>query len=72
MYAPLEAIAFIFELAVPRMAMRDLPTDIRIGDLHEREEDLKSMLENVRKDIDAFVDGAPQFDDLTMLVFRYF
>ncbi len=35
------------------------------------EEDLKSMLENVRKDIDAFVDGAPQFDDLTMLVFRY-
>ena len=30
------------------------------------------LLKLVRKEIDAFVDGAPQFDDITMLCFRYF
>lgn len=31
----------------------------------------KELLENVKKDIDAFVDGSPQFDDITMLGFIY-
>ena len=34
--------------------------------------ELKVLLENVKKDIDAFVDGAEQFDDYTMLVLDYF
>ncbi len=32
----------------------------------------KKILENVRKAVDEFVGGAPQFDDLTMLGFTYF
>ena len=31
-----------------------------------------TLLKNVRRDIDAFVGDAPQFDDLTMLAFQYF
>ena len=27
--------------------------------------------DGVKEDIDAFVDGGPQFDDITMLAFRY-
>ncbi len=38
-----EAIAFIFELAVPRMAMRDLPSSIRMGDRRDREDDMRSI-----------------------------
>ena len=33
---------------------------------------LKSLLDNVRSAVDSFVKGAPQFDDLTMLAFRYY
>ncbi len=33
--------------------------------------DPKTMLENVRADIDGFVGDAPQFDDITMLGFKY-
>ena len=33
--------------------------------------DPKTMLENVRSDIDLFVGDAPQFDDITMLGFKY-
>lgn len=33
--------------------------------------DPEQMLKNVRASIDAFVDGAEQFDDLTMLCMRY-
>ena len=33
--------------------------------------DPKTMLENVRSDIDLFVGEAPQFDDITMLGFKY-
>ncbi|MBR3630524.1 MAG: SpoIIE family protein phosphatase [Oscillospiraceae bacterium] len=33
---------------------------------------LKDMLQGVRQSIDAFVGEAPQFDDITMLGFRYF
>ena len=31
----------------------------------------EELLRNVREDIDAFVAGAPQFDDITMLCLRY-
>jgi serine phosphatase RsbU (regulator of sigma subunit) len=34
--------------------------------------DLKEALANIRKDIDAFVGDAPQFDDITMLMFNYY
>ena len=34
--------------------------------------DAKTLLENVRNEIDNFVGDAPQFDDITMLGFRYF
>ena len=33
--------------------------------------DPETLLHTVRKEIDAFVSGAPQFDDITMLAFRY-
>lgn len=33
---------------------------------------VKELLKNVREDVDAFVKDAPQFDDLTMLGFKYF
>ena len=32
----------------------------------------EQMLANISQDIDRFVDGAKQFDDITMLCFRYF
>ena len=32
----------------------------------------EQMLANISQDIDRFVDGAEQFDDITMLCFRYF
>ena len=32
---------------------------------------LKELLEAVRQDVDRFVGGAEQFDDLTMLALRY-
>ena len=32
----------------------------------------EQILANVSQDINAFVDGAEQFDDITMLCFRYF
>ena len=33
--------------------------------------DAKTLLENVRNEIDKFVEDAPQFDDITMLGFKY-
>ena len=36
------------------------------------EANAKGILHNVRDGIDAFVNGADQFDDITMLAFRYF
>ena len=38
-----EAITFIQELVVPRMAMRDLPTDMRMGDKEELKKDISSI-----------------------------
>ncbi len=38
----------------------------------EPDADAKGLLTNVKKDIDKFVGEAPQFDDITMLGFRYF
>ena len=32
---------------------------------------MESLLKNVKKDVDEFVDGAVQFDDLTMLGLEY-
>ena len=37
----------------------------------DREADPATILSNVRKAIRAFSDGAPRFDDITMLAFRY-
>ena len=34
--------------------------------------DVKDILRNVRTYIDEFVGDAPQFDDITMLCFRYY
>ena len=34
--------------------------------------DSKSRLKRIKKEIDAFVGDAPQFDDITMLEFKYF
>ncbi len=34
-------------------------------------EDVKSMCEYVKKDVDAFQGDAPQFDDITMVAFKY-
>ena len=34
--------------------------------------DAEGLLKNVKKNIDMFVGDAPQFDDITMLEFRYF
>ena len=36
------------------------------------EQDAQGLLAGVKKDIDEFVGDAPQFDDITMLGFRYF
>ena len=36
------------------------------------EADARTLLKNVKDDIDNFVGNAPQFDDITMLGFRYF
>ncbi|WP_175560316.1 SpoIIE family protein phosphatase [Butyrivibrio sp. YAB3001] len=36
-----------------------------------KSEDPKELLHKVREDIDRFVEGADQFDDLTMLSFKY-
>lgn len=35
------------------------------------DKDMESLLKNVKKDVDEFVDGAVQFDDLTMLGLEY-
>ncbi len=34
-------------------------------------ENMKELCEFIKKDVDAFVGDAPQFDDITMLAFRY-
>ncbi len=34
-------------------------------------EDMKSLCEFIKADVDSFADGAPQFDDITMIAFRY-
>ena len=31
----------------------------------------ETLLRNVRQDIDAFVDDAPQFDDITMMCLHF-
>jgi sigma-B regulation protein RsbU (phosphoserine phosphatase) len=47
-------------------------TDRMIVSLNkDPEADPKTMLETVRDDIDEFVGDAPQFDDITMLGFKY-
>ncbi|MCR4833715.1 MAG: serine/threonine-protein phosphatase, partial [Butyrivibrio sp.] len=38
----------------------------------EPEADAKTLLKNVKEDIDLFVGEAPQFDDITMLGFKYY
>ena len=37
----------------------------------EKDADSEKILENVREDLDKFVSGAEQFDDLTMLCIEY-
>ena len=38
---------------------------------NHRDDDNKTLLQDIRKDVDDFVNGAPQFDDLTMMVIEY-
>ena len=38
----------------------------------DREASPEALLQNVREDINSFVGEAPQFDDITMMCFRYF
>ena len=46
----------------------------RMTESLNRHKDLanEELLKEVKKDIDTFVDGADQFDDITMLVFDYY
>lgn len=44
---------------------------IRALNTWKDEENLHKITDGVKKDVDIFVKDAPQFDDLTMLVFRY-
>ncbi len=37
-----------------------------------KDKSLKEILDNVNSDLDKFVGEAPQFDDITMLIFKYF
>ena len=47
-------------------------TDRMLDSLNkDPESDPKTLLERVRSDIDGFVGDAPQFDDITMLGFKY-
>ena len=47
-------------------------TDRMIAALNANKNDSpKELLPHVRKDVDAFVSGADQFDDLTMMAFVY-
>ena len=47
-------------------------TERMLESLNKRcEEPLEKILEGLRKDIDEFVDGVTQFDDITMLIFEY-
>ena len=36
-----------------------------------KDKDVVSILKNAKRSIEEFVSGAPQFDDMTMLVFTY-
>jgi sigma-B regulation protein RsbU (phosphoserine phosphatase) len=48
-------------------------TDRMLASLNkEPEADAKTLLKNVKEDIDLFVGEAPQFDDITMLGFKYY
>ena len=48
-------------------------TDRMLAALNKDPEvDARTLLKNVKDDIDNFVGNAPQFDDITMLGFRYF
>ena len=47
-------------------------TDRMLTALNKEETtDLKKLLRNVKEDMDVFTEGAPQFDDITMLGFQY-
>ena len=77
----------VYKHSMPVGVMRDLPFrehefQLNPGDsffvytdgVVEATEDAQpeQMLANISQDIDRFVDGAEQFDDITMLCFRYF
>ncbi|MCR5735552.1 MAG: SpoIIE family protein phosphatase [Lachnospiraceae bacterium] len=48
-------------------------TDRMLNALNEQPDaDTRTLLQNVKKSVDTFVGDAPQFDDITMLAFKYF
>lgn len=66
---------FVYTDGVPEATNRQdelFGTDRMLEALNRRkEEPLEQLLRGLRKDIETFADGAAQFDDITMLGFRY-
>ncbi len=67
-------LVFLYTDGVPEAtnAGNDMYTTQRLEELLKEhyEEDPETLLSSVRADVDDFVAGAPQFDDLTMLALR--
>ena len=66
---------FVYTDGVPEATNADdelFGTDRMLEALNRQPDaDLKTLLANVREDIDSFVQDAPQFDDITMLALLY-
>lgn len=66
---------FVYTDGVPEATDKDnalFDTDRMLAALNkEPAADPDTLLQTVRKEIDAFVGEAPQFDDITMMAFRY-
>ena len=66
---------FLYTDGIPEAIRKDneaFGTDRMLEALNEETEDTpQAILKNVRSRLDEFTDGAEQFDDVTMLCFRY-
>ena len=66
---------FVYTDGVPEATDKDnvlFDNDRMLAALNQDPDaDPETLLQTVRKEVDAFVGDAPQFDDLTMLAFRY-
>ena len=67
---------FVYTDGVPEATDKDntlYGTDRLLAALNKNPDaDSQTLIEAVKKDIDGFVGDAPQFDDITMLCFKYF